>query len=207
MSNITREDILKLYTIRNDMLDELYIAYKNRREYFRNIVLSMNIKRVNMQSLINTTPSANKPLECLLNAYRAKYNAYRETILATNMEMIHVTSIMDKIDLVRQLNKAQYEKDYKMAREYEIVRRLPDLIENDWNEDEKKTMIQHHENISKYDKEYCDCMKQLHNSIQLEYTDDEYFIRCTDHEKKFKTHFNNAIELQNKIPPIILFSK
>ena len=95
-----------------------------------------------------------KIIKYLNEAFKAKSLSYREYILASNMEMIHLQSMIDKINIVKKLNEEQIKEEYNIDREMETNKLSIELCNSDWTESEKKTLNEYYINIDKHDDDF-----------------------------------------------------
>ena len=78
-------------------------------------------------------------LDILTDAYELRKEYCRHLIVLTNMERIHFGSLLDKIDIVRDINTKQMNEKHSNDRENEIFEQMLELEKDDWTESEKET--------------------------------------------------------------------
>ena len=209
MNTIKNSEIIKIYNIRTEMFDNLINAYIYKRKHYNNIIQSANIKRIHMEWLFTKIDENSKILKYLNMAFRSKSLACREYIIASNMEIIHLQSMIDKVNIVKRLNKEQIKEEYNIGREIEINKLSIELCNSDWTENEKKTLNEYYINIDKYDDEFEDNLNKFRENIfNIENSDNkkkevEINKKIIDFDNKYKEYIEEFNKLQSKLPNML----
>ena len=120
--------------------------------------------------LIELYSKRSKMFDSLAEAYEAKKDYFRIVVLTANMERIHYGSMMGKVFKVKELNEEQRSGRYNLERELEIGKLSKGLCNSDWDDSEKKTMVNYHNKMENYNNKFREKMTVFVN-IQRELHD------------------------------------
>ena len=208
MNTIKNFEIIEIYNIRTKMFNNLIKAYIYKRKHYNSIIQSANYKRIHMEWLITKTNENSNIIKYLNIAFRSKSMAYREYIIASNMEMIHLQSMIDKVNIVKRLNEEKIKEEYNIGREIEINKLSIDLCNSDWTENEKKTLNEYYLNIDKYDDDFeFNLNKFRENIFDIENIDNkkketEMDKKIINFDTKYKEYIEEFKKLQSNLPSI-----
>ena len=209
MNTIKNFEIIEIYNIRTKMFDNLIKAYIYKRKHYKNIIQSANYKRIHMEWLITKTNEDSNIIKYLNIAFRSKSLAYREYIIASNMEMIHLQSMIDKVNIVKKLNEEQIKEEYKIGREMEINKLSIELCNSDWTETEKKTLNEYYINIDKHDDDFESNLNKFRENIfDIENIDNkkketEIDKKIINFDIKYKEYMKEFNKLQLSLPSML----
>ena len=123
--------------------------------------------------------------------------------------MIHLQSMIDKVNIVKRLNEEQLKEEYNINREIEINKLSMELCNSDWTESEKETLDEYYKNIYEYDNDYESNLNKFKNNIfNIENSNNkkketEADKKIANFEKEYTDYIQKFNELQSNLPSII----
>ena len=105
----------------------------------------------------------NELFDNLKTGYDARKEFCRTSIIIFNMERMHFSSLIDRLDRVKELNSEQLNGKYSKEREENIVTKMVELQEPDWSSSEKATLKEYYGTLDKLSNTFSNIMKKVYN--------------------------------------------